>query len=78
MAKRLYNEYSAAPYSENLKPIDLAVRELVEKSWAWREEWDICPRDLNAYIKNEIDAQFAYHILKRAFKMKKSKDKQND
>lgn len=73
--KRIYNEYGAATYNEDTKPIDIAVRQFVETVWKWQEENDICPRDLQSYVESDITAEFAWRILKRATKMRKDRIK---
>lgn len=55
MNNRIYNEYGAAIHP-NIDGVDQQCTRLVEEIWKWGEENDICPRDLNSYVCNEINS----------------------
>jgi hypothetical protein len=65
--KRLYNEYSAAPYEGNAKHIDMLMTD------AFRRVWDevvladdVCPRDAESLCHQALTGLFAENILRRA------------
>lgn len=65
--KRLFNEYSAAPYEGNAKHIDLLMTNAFQQVW---DEVviadDVCPRDAEALCHQSLAGLFAEHRLRRA------------
>jgi hypothetical protein len=65
--KRLYNEYSAAPYEGNAKHIDLLMTDAFQRVW---DEVvladDVCPRDAESLCHQALAGLFAENILRRA------------
>jgi hypothetical protein len=65
--KRLFNEYSAAPYEGNAKHVDLLMTDAFQKVW---DEVviadDVCPRDTEALCHQALAGLFAENILRRA------------
>lgn len=72
--KRLFNQYSAAPYEGNVKHIDSVM------VGAFRRVWNevvlagnICPRDVELLCHQTLSALFAENILRRAIAKKRTK-----
>jgi hypothetical protein len=65
--KRLYNEYSVAPYDGNAKHIDLLMTDAFHRVW---DEVvladDVCPRDAESLCHQTLAGLFAGNILRRA------------
>jgi hypothetical protein len=64
--KRLYNEYSAAPYEGDVMHIDMIM------AGAFKQVWDevviaddVCPRDAESLCHQTLNVLFAEHILRR-------------
>ncbi len=70
--KRLYNEYSAAPFEGNVKKIDIILEDAFKKIW---EEVvvndDVCPRDTELLCQSILSSMFAQNILRRAMDKKR-------
>lgn len=71
--KRLFNEYSAAPYEDNVKHIDLLMTDAFQRVW---DEVvladDICPRDVELLCHQTLSTLFAENILRRAVARKRA------
>jgi len=82
--KRLYNEYSAAPYEGNVKHIEMLMTDAFQRVW---DEVvladDVCPRDTESVCHAALSVMFAQHILRRAlnkrrFERESEKEKDNE
>ena len=71
--KRLFNEYSAAPYEGNVKHVDLLMVDAFQRVW---DEVvladDICPRDVELLCHQTLSTLFAENILRRAVARKRA------
>ncbi len=69
--KRLYNEYSAAPFEDNVLKIEKIIHEAFEKIWMVVIKDDVCPRDTESYCHSVLNGMFAANILMKAMKKRK-------
>lgn len=70
--KRLYNEYSAAPFEGNVEKIDKIISDAFQKVWdevVTRD--DVCPRDAESYCHLVLNSKFSQNILMKAMKRRK-------
>ena len=71
--KRLFNEYSAAPYEGNVKHVDLLMTDAFQR--VWNEvvlAEDLCPRDVEMLCHQTLSMLFAENILRRAMARKRA------
>jgi hypothetical protein len=69
--KRLFNEYEAQVY-EDCKPINDIIDKAIDEVIEYCKANNLSLRDAESVFYSNLSGHFAYHVLKKAFYLKKS------
>jgi hypothetical protein len=69
--KRLYNEYSAPSFEDNVIKIEKIMHEAFQKVWLVVIEDNICPRDAESFCHSTLSCDFGQNILMKAMAKRK-------